>query len=174
MTEESSHIDAKENLAATPEIDVLVSEVGPRDGLQSIKRTMITEAKIQWIDALAASGLREIEVGSFVSPQLLPQMADCAALVKHANHIKTLTALALVPNLKGAQHAIAAGTRKLTMPISASRSHGLKNIGKTPEEAIDEVRKVCVFRDSLPVAQRPDVEIGISTAFGCTLEGTVS
>jgi hydroxymethylglutaryl-CoA lyase len=163
-----------EGISMPQEIDVLVSEVGPRDGLQSIKRTMPTEAKLLWIEALAASGLREIEVGSFVSPRLLPQMADCALLVKEANKLEGLTVLALVPNLKGAEHAIEAGTRKLTMPISASRSHGLKNIGKTPKEAIEEVRKVCAFRDSLPTEQRPDVEIGISTAFGCTLEGTVS
>ncbi len=82
-------------------IDVLVSEVGPRDGLQSIKRTMPTEAKLHWIEALAASGLREIEVGSFVSPRLLPQMADCATLVREANKLEGLTVLALVPNLKG-------------------------------------------------------------------------
>ncbi|MFK7860995.1 MAG: hydroxymethylglutaryl-CoA lyase [Granulosicoccus sp.] len=156
------------------EIDVLVSEVGPRDGLQSVKRTMPTDAKIHWIEALAASGLREVEVGSFVSPRLLPQMADCATLVKEANKLEGLTVLALVPNLKGAEHAIEAGARKLTMPISASRAHGLENIGKTPIEAIEEVRRVCAFRDSLTVDQRPEIEVGISTAFGCTLEGTVS
>ena len=155
-------------------IDVLVSEVGPRDGLQSIKRTMPTEAKLHWIEALADSGLREIEVGSFVSPRLLPQMADCATLVREANKLEGLTVLALVPNLKGAENAVAAGARKLTMPISASRTHSLNNIGKTPEEAIEEVRRVCAFRDALPVEQRPEVEVGISTAFGCTFEGTVS
>jgi len=155
-------------------IDVLVSEVGPRDGLQSIKRTMPTKAKLDWIQALAAAGLQEIEVGSFVSPRLLPQMADCDELVKESNKIKNLTVLALVPNLKGAERAIAAGARKLTMPPSASRTHGLNNIGKTPEEAIDEVKRVCALRDTLPVKQRPEVEVGISTAFGCTLEGPVS
>ena len=156
------------------DIDILVSEVGPRDGLQSIKRTMPTEAKLKWIEALAASGIREIEVGSFVSKRLLPQMADCATLVREANKLEGLTVLALIPNLKGAENAIAAGTRKLTMPISASRAHSLNNIGKTPEEAIEEVRRVCAFRDALPVEQRPDFEIGISTAFGCTFEGKVS
>ena len=174
MTDPSPRKEAKEGFGVPQEIDVLVSEVGPRDGLQSIKRTMPTEAKLHWIEALAASGLREIEVGSFVSPRLLPQMADCATLVREANKLEGLTVLALVPNLKGAEFAIAAGSRKLTMPISASRAHSLNNIGKTPEEAIEEVRRVCAFRDSLPVEQRPDVEVGISTAFGCTLEGTVS
>ena len=101
-------------------------------------------------------------------------MADCDELVKESNKIKNLTVLALVPNLKGAERAIAAGARKLTMPPSASRTHGLNNIGKTPEEAIDEVERVCALRDTLPVKQRPEVEVGISTAFGCTLEGPVS
>src|SRR5262249_39997984 len=68
----------------TPEIDILVSEVGPRDGLQSIKRAMPTAVKNRWITALAAAGLREIEVGSFVSPKLLPQMADAEEVVKEA------------------------------------------------------------------------------------------
>jgi len=174
MTNPSGRKEAEEGFGVPQEIDVLVSEVGPRDGLQSIKRTMPTEAKLHWIEALAASGLREIEVGSFVSPRLLPQMADCATLIREANKLEGLTVLALVPNLKGAEFAIAAGARKVTMPPSASRTHGLKNIGKTPEEAIEEVRRVCTFRDSLPALQRPDVEVGISTAFGCTLEGTVS
>ena len=156
------------------DIDVLVSEVGPRDWLQSIKRTMPTQAKLKWIEALAASGLREIEVGSFVSPHLLPQMADCATLVREANKLEGLTVLALVPNLKGAENAIAAGARKLTIPISASRTHSLNNVGKTPEQAIEEVRRVCALRDDLPAIQRPDVEVGISTAFGCTFEGIVS
>ena len=156
------------------EIDVLVSEVGPRDGLQSIKRIMPTKNKILWIRALASSGLREIEVGSFVSPRLMPQMADCATLVREANKLENLNVLVLVPNLKGAELAIAAGARKLTMPISASREHSLNNIGKTPEDAIEEVNRVCVLRDSMPVDLRPNIEVGIATAFGCTLEGTVS
>ena len=156
------------------EIDVLVSEVGPRDGLQSIERIMPTEIKIRWIEALAASGIREIEVGSFVSPRLMPQMADCATLVREANKLENLNVQALVPNLKGAELAIAAGALKLTMPISASTEHSLNNIGKTPLMAIEEVSRVCGLRDSLSVEQRPSIEVGISTAFGCSLEGPVS
>lgn len=156
------------------EIDILVSEVGPRDGLQSIKQPMATSAKIAWVRALAGAGLREIEVGSFVSPKLLPQMADTGDVVRDAITIPGLTVLALVPNLKGAQRALDAGTPKLTMPVSASRAHSLKNIGMTPEEAVLEVRKVAALRDGLPADRRPDVEVGISTAFGCTMEGPVS
>jgi hydroxymethylglutaryl-CoA lyase len=156
----------------TEEIDVLVSEVGPRDGLQSVDRTMPTEVKYRWIDALAAAGLREIEVGSFVSPKRLPQLADTADVVAHARGIEGLNVLALVPNLRGAQNAVAAGTPALTMPISASRTHSLANIGKTPEEAVAEVGRVADFLAS--TSESVSLEVGISTAFGCTMEGAVS
>lgn len=152
--------------------DVIISEVGPRDGLQSIKRTMPTAAKIAWIEALAAAGLPEIEVGSFVSPRLLPQMADVAEVVAVTKALPDVTILALVPNLKGAERAFAAGAHKVTMPVSASRAHSLANINMTPEEAVEAVAAVVRLRDSL--GNGAGVEVGISTAFGCTMEGMVS
>jgi hydroxymethylglutaryl-CoA lyase len=157
-----------------PEIDVLVSEVGPRDGLQSIKRAMPTAIKHRWIAALAGAGLREIEVGSFVSPKLLPQMADAEEVVKGAVEIPGLTVLALVPNLQGAERAIAAGAHKITVPTSASREHSMANVRKTPEESIEEVRKIAKLCEAVPEGRRPAVEAGISTAFGCSLQGIVS
>jgi hydroxymethylglutaryl-CoA lyase len=156
------------------DIDVLVSEVGPRDGLQSVARAMPTEVKHRWIAALAASGLREIEVGSFVSPKLLPQMADAEQVVREAVKIDGLTVVALAPNLKGAERGIAAGAHKLSFPVSASRQHSMANIRMTPEEAIGQVRKAWELCASLPAGKRPSVEVGISTAFGCAMEGTVS
>ncbi len=153
-------------------VDIVVSEVGPRDGLQSVKRTMPTDAKLKWIKALADAGLHEIEVGSFVSPKLLPQMADAEDVVAQAIRIPDLTVLALVPNLKGAQRAFAAGAHKVTMPVSASRLHSQANINMTPEQAIEAVRRVCALRDTLPA--RRGVEAGVSTAFGCTMEGPVA
>jgi hydroxymethylglutaryl-CoA lyase len=164
----------REGLLALGDIDVLVSEVGPRDGLQSISRTMPTDAKHRWIKCLAKAGLREIEVGSFVSPKILPQMADCAEVVHEAVKIPDLVVLALVPNMKGAQLAFAAGVQKVTVPVSASESHSMANIRKSTGEAIEEVRKICTLRDSLPRARRPGVDVGISTAFGCTIEGGVA
>jgi hydroxymethylglutaryl-CoA lyase len=155
-------------------MDILVSEVGPRDGLQSIKRPMPTEAKIRWIQALAAAGLREIEVGSFVNPKLLPQMADAAEVVQAARAIPGLTVLALAPNLKGVQRAAGAGAHKITMPVSASEAHSRANINMTCEQAIAEVGRACRFRDGLPTEQRPGIEVGISTAFGCTIQGPVA
>lgn len=155
-------------------MQVLVSEVGPRDGLQSIRRTMPTEAKHRWIRALAAAGLREIEVGSFVHPKLLPQMADAEAVVREAVSIPGLTVLALVPNLKGAQRGAAAGAHKITVPVAASQLHNMANVRMTCEESIDAVAEICRWRDGLDGGKRLEVEAGISSAFGCTREGPVS
>ena len=151
--------------------DVLISEVGPRDGLQSVKAVMPTADKLQWIDALYAAGLREIEVASFVPANLLPQMADAADVVEHALTLPGLTVMALVPNLRGARAALAAGVHKLTIPVSASAAHSLANVRKTREEMIAEVRGIVRLRDEM--APGVKIEAGISTAFGCTLQGLV-
>ena len=152
-------------------IDVLISEVGPRDGLQSIKSIMPTEEKNAWIDALYKAGVREIEVGSFVPAKLLPQMADTAEVVRHAKTLPGLTVMALVPNLRGAQAAIEAGVHKLTIPVSASAAHSLANVRKTREEMIEEVQKIAQYRKEF--APEVKVEAGIATAFGCTIQGLV-
>ncbi len=154
--------------------DITVSEVGPRDGLQSIKRIMPTEAKMRWVRALAASGLTEIEVGSFVNPKLLPQMADTAEVVADAITILGLTVTALVPNLKGAERAFAAGALCVSMPVSVSRKHSQANVNMTPEQAVEQVRAVVALRDAMKDGKPRGVEVGLSTAFGCTLEGAVS
>ena len=151
--------------------DVLISEVGPRDGLQSIKSIMPTEEKNAWIDALYKAGVREIEVGSFVPAKLLPQMADTAEVVRHAKTLPGLTVMALVPNLRGAQAAIKAGVHKLTIPVSASAAHSLANVRKTREEMIEEVQKIAQYRKEF--APEVKVEAGIATAFGCTIQGLV-
>jgi hydroxymethylglutaryl-CoA lyase len=126
--------------------DVLVSEVGPRDGLQSVKATMPTADKMRWITALYDAGLREIEVASFVPAKLLPQMADAADVVRHALTLPGLTVMALVPNRRGAEAALAAGVHKLTVPVSASAAHSLANVRKTREEMVEEVRAISDLR----------------------------
>jgi len=151
--------------------NVLISEVGPRDGLQSVASTMPTAAKKRWIDALADAGLREIEVGSFVPAKLLPQLADTAEIVAHALGKPQVTVMALVPNLRGAEAALAAGVHKLTIPVSASAAHSLANVRKTPTEMVEEVRAIAELRNA--VAPQVKLEAGISTAFGCTLQGLV-
>jgi hydroxymethylglutaryl-CoA lyase len=152
-------------------MDVTVSEVGPRDGLQSIKRTLPTEAKHRWIAALAAAGLREIEVGSFVSPKVLPQMADCAEVVARARTIEGLGIVVLVPNLRYATMAFEAGTHVITIPVSVSEPHSLANIRKTHPEIIAEVRAIVKLRNERFPAIK--VETSLSTAFGCTIKGIV-
>jgi hydroxymethylglutaryl-CoA lyase len=151
---------------------ILISEVGPRDGLQSVATVMPTADKKRWITALYAAGLREIEVGSFVPARLLPQMADVADVVAHALTLPGLTVMALVPNLRGAQAAIAAGVLKLTLPVSASQAHSLANVRKTPDQMIEEVRLIAALRRD--TAPQVGLEAGISTAFGCTLQGAVA
>lgn len=159
-------------MSTTASTAILVSEVGPRDGLQSIQRTMPTEAKCRWISALHAAGLREIEVGSFVPPSLLPQMADARELVAHALTLPGLTVAALAPNLRGAQAAFEAGVHKLTMPISVTEAHSLANVRKTHEQVFAELAAVVALkREKYP---QVEVEAGLSVAFGCTLQGAVS
>src|SRR6476660_5313516 len=147
---------------------VHICEVGPRDGLQNAHQIMPTEAKKAWISALAAAGLKEIEVGSFVPPKLIPAMADTAESVRHATTIPGLKVVALAPNLKGFQRALEAGAHKVTFPVSASRKHSESNVRMTPEQMVEEVRKC---------AQHPHpgvlVEGAVSTAFGCTMQGEV-
>ena len=148
---------------------IQICEVGPRDGLQNAKHLMPTAAKKAWIGALAAAGVEEIEVGSFVPPKLIPAMADTADLVSFAKGIPNLKIVALAPNLKGFQRAIEAGAHKVTFPVSASRAHSLANVRMTPEQMVDEVRKCAAAR----VPGGPQIEGAISTAFGCTMQGEV-
>jgi hydroxymethylglutaryl-CoA lyase len=156
--------------AMTPEIEI--SEVGPRDGLQALQATMPTAAKRAWIATLAEAGLREIEVGSFVPAKLLPQMADTAEIVAFARTLPGLCVAALAPNARGTAHAIEAGVQKITLPLSVSRSHSLANVRKTPDEMVEQVRQSCRLRDA--ALARPQIEAGLSTAFGCTIEGEVA
>ena len=155
------------------ETDIQISEVGPRDGLQSIAAIMSTQDKKAWITALAAAGLSEIEVGSFVPASVLPQLADTAELVTHACGIEGLCVAVLVPNLRGALDAIKAGAHKITIPLSVSETHSLKNLRRTHAQVLDEILAIRAALDAVPEAQRPKLEGSLSTAFGCTLEGEV-
>ncbi len=151
-----------------------ISEVGPRDGLQSIKRVMPLEAKKAWIAAEAAAGVPEIEVGSLVPPSLLPQMADTEELIRFANGIQGLAVAVLVPNRKGAERAIAAGAQKMSIPFSMSETHSVKNVRKNHAAMIDEIRSIAELVAAQPAERRPHFEVGLATAFGCTIEGPVS
>ncbi|MBL8352318.1 MAG: hydroxymethylglutaryl-CoA lyase [Burkholderiaceae bacterium] len=150
---------------------VTIRDVGLRDGLQILARTVPTAHKIEWLHAAHAAGLRELEIGSFVPARLMPQLADTAALVEAARSLPGLVASVLVPNLKGAQAAIEAGAQAMLLPLSASRAHSLANLRKPPDEVVDEIARIRDWRDVS--GSRCLLEVGISTAFGCTIQGRV-
>jgi hydroxymethylglutaryl-CoA lyase len=150
---------------------VVVREVGLRDGLQSIDRILPTAHKIEWIRAAHGAGMREIEVGSFVPARLLPQLADTAELVAFAKTLPGLFASVLIPNLRGAERALEAGADLMLVPLSASHAHSLANLRKAPDDVVAEIARIRAARDA--AASACEIEVGISTAFGCTIQGHV-
>jgi len=152
----------------------IVREMGLRDGLQSIRSVMPTATKLDWIARELAAGVTEIEVASFVPPKLLPQMADAGEVVPAARKLAGLTVSALVPNLKGAERAVAAGAMKLNYAMSVSESHNLANVRRPVAESVADFGRIVAFCKALPEGARPVVVGGLATSFGCTIEGTVS
>jgi isopropylmalate/homocitrate/citramalate synthase len=159
-------------MSSEPEA-VVVREVGPRDGLQNAPAIMPTEAKLAWIAAMAAAGVREMEVASFVPPAAMPQMADAADVTRTVRTVHPdLRVVALAPNLRGAQNAAAAGALSIILPVSASEAHSQSNVRRTRAEQVAEVKRVVEWAQTLG-ANAPTIEAGISTAFGCSLQGVV-
>ena len=150
---------------------VTLREVGLRDGLQSIARIVPTARKLEWIRAAYDAGVREIEVGSFVPARLLPQLADTAELVAFAKTLPGLVTSALVPNVKGAERALDCGVDAMLFPLSASHAHSLANLRRTPDEAVADIARIRMLRDAHSTGCT--IEVGISTAFGCTIQGVV-
>lgn len=150
---------------------VTIREVGLRDGLQSIARILPTALKVQWIRGAYEAGLREIEVGSFVPPKLLPQLADTSELVTYAKTLQGLTVSVLVPNLKGAERAMDSGADWMLLPLSASHAHSLANLRKAPDDVLSEIAAMVAAREARSSKIR--IEVGMSTALGCTLQGEV-
>lgn len=152
---------------------ITVREVGLRDGLQIHPTFMPTDRKSAWIAAEAACGVPEIEVTSYVPARLIPQFADAAQVTAGALAIPGLVVSALVPNLRGAERGIELGVHKLNFVMSASRTHNMKNVRRTPEESIEEFRAIAQALRALPADARPVLSGGLSTALGCSYEGRV-
>ncbi len=150
---------------------VVIREVGLRDGLQSIATRVSTERKCEWLRDAVAAGQREIEMGSFVPPKRLPQMADTAEVVAYAKTLPGLFASVLVPNLEGARRALEADADLMILPVSASHAHSLANLRKTPDEVVAELARIRAARDAS--GRRTLIEGGVGTAFGCTIQGHV-
>ena len=154
--------------------DILISEVGPRDGLQNINTIMPTGDKKRWIKAQAAAGVKEIEVGSFVPSKMMPQLADTAELVKFSKTIDGLSVAVLVPNLRGAMDAVTCGVDKMSIPLSVSETHSQRNLNRSHDQMIKEIRSIADMIKQLPIEDQPHFEVGLSTAFGCSIEGVIS
>ncbi len=152
---------------------VSICEVGPRDGLQIAKTRMATDAKVRWIAAIAAAGVREIEVGSFVPPRVIPQLADTPEIV--AKVLETCPGLivqALAPNLRGVQNAYNAGVHKISVPVSVSEGHSRANLNRAPAESIEMMRGIMDWLHAQP--RKVPLVAGVSTAFGCSIDGVVT
>jgi hydroxymethylglutaryl-CoA lyase len=156
-----------------PGIDVSVREVGLRDGIQNISAFMPTAAKLEWLAAEASAGMSEIEVCSFVPPKVIPQFADATEVAARALAIDGLTVAALIPNRKGAERGIAAGVHKLDFVMSVSASHNRANVRCSREESLADFASVAALIRGLDPSKRPALAAGLSTAFGCTIEGQI-
>lgn len=154
--------------------DVIVCEVGPRDGLQLVKQILPTEKKIAWINALAAAGFSQIDATSFVPPQSLPQFSDAAAIVKAAGAASPDWRVgALAPNKKGAERALSAGAQMLFCIVSASESHSMANTRRTRDEQLAIIGEIMALAHD-NAGGRPYVSGCIPTSFGCSMEGQVA
>ena len=154
-------------------IDVEVREVGLRDGLQSVSTFFPSAEKIAWIRAEAACGMPEIEVCSFVPPKLIPQFTDAVEIVAAALEIPNLSVSALTPNLKGALRAFETGVHKLNYVTSVSESHNQSNVRRSTDESVEDFRRIVEARDQHAQAANTRLGVGLSTAWGCSIEGAV-
>jgi hydroxymethylglutaryl-CoA lyase len=145
---------------------ISLREVGPRDGLQS-EAPLPVEARVRLVDALSATGLRRIEVGSFVSPKAVPAMAGTDRVFAAIRRRPGVTYSALVPNRRGAADALAAGADRLQVVVAASESYNASNVNRTVEQTLEEIAGVVGLAGATPV------EATISTAWGCPYEGEV-
>ena len=154
-------------------IEVLVHEMGLRDGLQSIDTIFATEGKMAWIKREAEAGVPQIQVGSFVPRKLLPQLADSADVVRQSLEIEGLTVSALAPNLKGAENAMAAGAHQIGIVMSVSEAHNMSNVRRTTQDSLDDFARIVECRDAHPEYKDICISGGMATAFGCTISGPV-
>jgi isopropylmalate/homocitrate/citramalate synthase len=149
---------------------VTVYEVGPRDGLQNEPETLSLDTRAAFIDALAEAGLPAIEVGSFVSPKAIPQLADTEELYRRIRPVSGVRYPALVPNLKGLERACSVGVREIAVFTAASETFNQKNINAGVDESIERFRPVVARAKEEKIRVRGYV----STVFGCPYEGEVA
>ena len=149
---------------------VTIVEVGPRDGLQNESQVVPVETKVGLIERLADAGLRIVEVGSFVSPKWVPQMADTAAVMARVGRRPGLRTPVLTPNLKGLEAAQAAGADEVAIFGAASETFSRKNINCSIAESLERFRPVCAAAQAAGIRVRGYV----SCVLGCPYEGAVA
>ena len=147
---------------------ISVREVGPRDGLQN-EEPVPTQAKIELIDRLSATGVQRIEAVSFVRPEAIPQMADADEVWRGIDRAASVRYSALVPNLRGARRALACGLAEIEAVVSASDTHNRKNVNRGTAESLDDIAAII---DSAH-ARGASCQVIVSTAWGCPYEGDV-
>jgi hydroxymethylglutaryl-CoA lyase len=150
-------------------IEVKIVEVGPRDGLQNEEKELSTQDKVRLIQSLVTTGLKDIEITSFVSPKWIPQLADGAEVARSVKLPLNVNAYALVPNLKGYERAISSGMKNIALFLSATESHSKKNINKSIDEAVDSLTEVAKKATADGISMRAYV----SVVFVCPYEGPV-
>ncbi|KAA1000966.1 hydroxymethylglutaryl-CoA lyase [Paraburkholderia panacisoli] len=153
--------------------EVVVQEVGLRDGLQRLSSIMPTGDKKHWIDTAYAAGVRHMELASFGVLATLPQLIDGAELVAHARRHDGLVITAVATDEAGARAALACGVHRIVAPISASALHSLSNVRRTPREMIEEFRKIRELRDRTDGTRSTKVVAALATALGCAYKGAV-
>ena len=148
---------------------VYLQEVGTRDGLQAESAFVPTGEKIALVDALSDAGLAKIEVTAFVSPQAIPALRDAEQVLRGIRRLPGVVYSALVPNVRGAQRAIESRADELNLVMSATESHNLSNLRMTREQSFRSLLEVASIARSSGVA----VNVSLSCAFGCPMEGDV-
>jgi len=145
---------------------IRLCEVGPRDGLQNECRILTLEEKVEYINRMTEAGVPIIEVGSFMSPKAVPQMADTDEVFKHITRKANVEYRALIANKKGVERALACGCKKVKLNVSASRAHNIANLNRLPEES------VATFQESVDFATANGIEVSgsISMPFGSPWE----
>ena len=147
---------------------VEIVEVGPRDGLQNIPGFVPTETKIALIHAIADSGVKRMEIGSFVSPKAIPQMQDMDLVVQGLRPMPNIVKMALVPNSKGARRAFSHGITDLEMVISMTDGHNNSNVGRPTSESLADLEYLLLEVDP---DSKLNLRIGLATSFHCPFEG---
>jgi hydroxymethylglutaryl-CoA lyase len=156
-----------------PEPDVIVREVGLRDGLQNVATFYPTDSKLAWVTAEYEAGVREMQVCSFVPEKVFPQFRDCAEVVSHALRHADLIVSAFVPNVKGAQRAFQARVHLLGHVVSASEGHNRRNLQRSAADSMEDFRAIADLRQSRDEWRGARLGGYVATAFGCAIEGRI-